>query len=395
MDGTILGQGSFTVPATVTQQVIAIPSGVDWMKVYNYTQAGIDGAANTGVEFYWQRGMAPGTGMVKYKTAAGVAGLSETTFTAGVSPLTANSGFTLYDPSGQTVGAVPLLSAPINFSAITNATRPVVTTTSTVGLAVGMVVKLSPMLANGTTGTALISNLSGQSFVIGTIVSATQFTLLTVNSAFPAAPGITTGTGSFRVVNYNSLFYPRARVITNISNAVNATVSTAIAHGLTPGQEVRFNIPAVSGMVQLNPTVSTGTYFPQGSSVSAIVVTVVDDYDFTINIDTTGYTAFTYPTIGQQPSSFPEVTPFGEDTATALLSTAAQTPTIGGLQIFNTNTGILADSTVNTGFLGMVLGIGGAGNGAALAGGTVTGPAGSIAGDVMYWTTGKSSFGGL
>ena len=126
---------------------------------------------------------------------------------------------------------------------------------------------------------------------------------------------------------------------------------------------------------------------------------MIDDYNFTININTSSYTPFTYPTIAQQPSDFPQVIPFGEDTAGALASPYAQTPSIAGQQIFNTNTGILADSTVNTGFLGMILG--GGGNGTALTtpisgpGGTVHFTSGNIidVADVMYWVAGKSAYG--
>ena len=185
----------------------------------------------------------------------------------------------------------------------------------------------------------------------------------------------------------------------DLTQATNAQVSTSVAHGLTPGQEIRFKIPTTSGMTQLNPQL-TNNYFPTSSSVAAIVKTVVDDYNFTINIDTTGYSAFTWPTIAQMPTDFPTVTPFGEDTATALASNTAQVPTIAGQQIFNTNTGILADSTVNTGYLGMILGSGG--NGSILTT-PIIGPSGSIswtsgnvgAGDSVFWVAGKSTYGGL
>jgi hypothetical protein len=287
-----------------------------------------------------------------------------------------SGGFTLYDPSGQSAGALPLISAPVATTASTNATRPVVSTGNTAGLAVGSVVRLS--------NTAQ-TDINGIDFVVGAVTANTSFTLMVASNALANVPGLIGGAGFYRIVNYNSLFYPRKRYITNITQAVNAQVSTSIAHGLTPGQEVRFNIPTVSGMVQLNAT-------PDNNYQPAIVLSVVDDYNFTININTTTYTAFTWPTIAQQPSSFPEVTPFGEDTASALSINAAQVPTIGGVQIYNTNTGILADSTVNTGFLGMLLGTGG--NGTAL-GTAITGPAGSVAADVMYWVAGKSSYGGL
>lgn len=399
MDGTIIGQGTFSAsysaanpnPGSATDQagnsvIIAIPSGVDWLKVYNYTKAGQNGLtgayfngtgnASVGTEFYWQRGMAAGTGMVFYKGAT-TAVIDQDTLVSG--------GFTLYDPSGQTAGAQPLLSAPVATTASTNATRPVVSTGNTAGVTVGTIVRL-----NSTAQT----DVNGIDFVVGAVVANTSFTLLTSTNALATAPGAIGGAGFYSIVNANPLFYPRRRIIVNITQANPAQVSTAIPHGMTAGQSIRFEIPSQSGMVQLNPT-------PQNNYLSATVVQVIDDYNFTVNIDTTAFTAFTWPTIAQQPSSFPAFNPIGEDTAAALASTFAQVPTIGGQQIFNTNTGILADSTVNTGFLGMILGSGGNGNALTT---PIIGPAGSVhfssgnvitATDSMYWVAGKSTYGGL
>jgi len=409
MDNTsILGQGTFVASsanltnpnsgnASVGQAnpaYIQIPSNADWMIVRNFTQfgtAGNSGAyfngtanANTGIEYYWQRGMAAGTGIVKYYANGGSVMHGDTLLTGG---------FTLYDPSGQAAGSYPLLGNPVVTSASTNATRPVVSTANTAGISVGTVVRLS--------NTAQ-TDVNGVDFVVGAVTANTSFTLLTSTNALATAPGAIGGAGFYRIVYNanNALFYPRRRYVVNVTQASNAQVSTSIAHGLTPGQEVRFKIPTQSGMIQLNPQLNNN-YFPTSSSASAIVVSVVDDYNFTINIDTTAYTAFTWPTIAQQPCDFPTVTPFGEDTATALASNTAQVPTIGGVQIFNTNTGILADSTVNTGYLGMILGAGGLGVLTATT--PIYGPAGSIAwsagnaatGDTLYWVAGKSTYGGL
>jgi hypothetical protein len=404
---TIIGQGSFVASsiglanpnpghATTSNSIAAyiqIPSNADWMVVRNWTQFGtassaggtyFNGVANayTGVEYYWQRGMAAGSAIAKYYSAAQA--ISGDTIVSG--------GFTLYDPSGQSQGAQPLLSAPVATTASTNATRPVVSTGNTAGVSVGTVVRL-----NSTAQT----DVNGVDFVVGAVTANTNFTLLTAGNALATAPGAIGGAGFYRIVyNGNSaLFYPRLRYVTNITQAANAQVSTSVAHGLTPGQEVRFKIPATSGMTDLNPQLNNN-YFPTASSAAAIVQTVVDDYNFTININTSGYSAFTWPTIAQEPTDFPTVTPFGEDTATSLSSNTAQVPTIGGVQIFNTNTGILADSTVNTGYLGMVLGIGGVGTVLTT---PIIGPSGSIAwsagnaptGDLMYWVAGKSTYGGL
>lgn len=362
MDGTIIGQGSFIVPATIVNQNIMIPSGVDWMYVRNYTEWGVVGGANAfGIEFYWQRGFPAGNAMVKYYTN-GSAVLNGDLILTG--------GFTLYDPSTNVVGAA------VATTASTNATRPVVSTATTTGLAVGSVVRMS--------NTAQ-TDVNGVDMVVGAVSAGVSFTLLTATNPLATAPGAIGGAGFYRIINADSLFYPRKRFVVKITQAANAQVSTSVAHGLTPGQEIRFSIPSVSGMIQLNPT-------PVNNYLSAIVLTVVDDYNVTININTTAFTAFTWPTIAQQPSSFPILVPLGEDTATSLSTAAAQVPSVGGLQINATQSGILADATVNTGFLGMTLGTGANG---AISGAAITGPAGSVAADVMYWVAGKSTYGGL
>jgi hypothetical protein len=372
MDGTILSQGTFTVGATVVPQIIQIPSNADFMWVKNFTQYGNIGtpATATGLNFYWQRGMTPGSAIVEYGANA-VQTISGDTIPSG--------GFTLYDPSGASGGnAAPLVGPAVATTATSNLTRPVVTTGSTAGVAVGTVVQVTN---NG----GAVTSVYGIPMVVSAVTLNTNFTLLTATNALANVPGAAGTNGFYRIINVDSPFYPRKRYITNITQAVNPTVSTSIAHGLTPGQAIRFNIPAVSGMTQLNAT-------PQNNAQYATVLSVTDDYDFVIDINTTNFTAFTFPTVVQQPCSYPEMTPVGENTAEALILPGSQVPSVGGIQIPNTNTGILADSTVNTLYLGMILGTGGIGHALTAA---ISGPAGSVTGDVMYWVAGKSSYGGL
>jgi hypothetical protein len=367
MDGTILCQGRFVAPSTIVNQYINIPSNADWMWVYNYTQLGAAGSAtpSLGVKYYWQRGMAAGTGVVEYKDNAGE-GLNIDSLVSG--------GFTLYDASGQAAGALPLVGNAVATTASTNATRPVVSTANTAGLFVGAVVRMSDTAQ---------TDVNGIDMVVGAITPNVSFTLLTATNPLATAPGAIGGAGFYRQINVDDLFYPRHRYVVNVTQAVNAQVSTSVAHGLTPGQIIRFSIPLLAvgaaGMRELDGQAAT-------------ILSVVDDYNFTINVDTSAYTAFVWPTIAQQPSSFPLLNPVGENTAVSLSTIAAQVPSVNGLQINATQVGLLADSTVNTGFLGMVLGTGG--NGVSL-GTEITGPAGSAASDVMYWVAGKSSFGGL
>jgi hypothetical protein len=385
MDGTILGQGTFlanlvNATGTITAAnptIIQIPSGADWLKVSNFTQWGtvgtntatFQGTANAaiGIEFFWQRGMAAGTGIVTYKGNA-AASLNGDTLVTG--------GFTLYDPSGQTAGAQPFLGSAVATSASTNATRPVVSTASTAGISVGTVVRM-----NSTAQT----DVNGIDMVVGAVTLNTSFTLLTATNPLATAPGAIGGAGFYRIVNNDPLFYPRRRFVVKVTQATSPTVSTSVEHNLCAGQLVRFEIPnlvPVAGMTQLN-------------GLTATVLSVTDPYNFVINVDTSAFTAFAWPTIAQQPSSFPIVVPVGEDTANALVNLNAQVPLSGGLQIFNTNTGILSDSTVNTGYLGMILGSGG--NGLELTT-PIIGPAGtttSSVADTMYWVAGKSTYGGL
>lgn len=398
MDGTILGQGSFVaspigasglgvVRTYANPVIISIPSGADWVKVRNFSQYGLNGVttanfqgtanASIGVEFYWQRGMAPGTGIVVYKGAT-TAALDGDTLVSG--------GFTLFDSSTSSANSNQNAGPAIATTASTNATQPVVSTGTTTGLFVGAVVRMS--------NTAQ-TDVNGIDMVVGAVSAGANFTLLTASNALATAPGAIGGAGFYRIVNTDPLFYPRRRFVTNITQAVNGQVSTSVAHNYVAGQAVRFSIPSQSGMVELNST-------PQNNYATATVVTVVDSYNFTINIDTTAFTAFTWPTIAQQPSNFPEVIPVGEDTAAALVSTQPQTPLdVNGNQIFSTNTGILSDSTVNTGFFGMILGSGGNGNALTT---PIIGPAGSgttsnagvvSAPDTLYWVAGKSTYGGL
>ncbi len=372
MDGTVLQQGTFVSTGAI--QIIQIPANADFMWVKNFTRSGTVGttAPASGTNFYWQRGMAAGAAIVNYKTNTL---LTDNTDTIAL------GGFTLYDPS---INQPPIVGAKVAVTAVTNATQPVVTIASTAGLVVGMIVRLE------NTGQL---DINGVDMVISNIdVNGTDFTLQFDAAAdrnlLATAPGVAviTAASGMRVIQY-PLFYARKMVITNFGtlNGVANSVATSVAHGFAAGQRVRFQIPSVSGSVELNSN-SFNNY--QTFTVQA----VTSDYNFTI-IPNGAVTAFAYPTSAQVAlgAQLPIVVPVGEDTASALSLNVAQVPSIGGIQIANTQTGILSDATVNTGFLGMILGTGGT---ALALNALVSGPAGR-ANDVMYWVAGKSAFGGL
>lgn len=381
MDGTILSQGRFVVATGVPSVVLNVPSNLDYMYVYNYTNAAKAGAATgLGVAYYWQRGMAAGTGMVEYY-GNGTAVKSGDTLVSG--------GFTLYDPSGQSVGALPLIGAQVATTASTNAVNPVVSTGSTAGLVASSATAGSARGSIIRMSATAQTDVNGVDFVISAIVANTSFTIGIAGGngvALATAPGAVGGAGFYRIVNYDPMFYPRNRTVVQLSQAVNAVVTVSVPHGLTPGQLVRFSVPRF-------PTGATGMYEVDG--LTATILSVTNDFVFTVDLNTASFSAFAWPTIAQisAGAQFPQIVPVGENTAASLSIVAAQVPSIGGQQINATQSGILADSTVNTGFLGMLLGTGGVGTVAgALA---ISGPAGTTAADVVYWRAGKSSFGGL
>lgn len=325
MDGTILTQGKFT--STGASQIIDIPQQADWMIVYNYTNAAAQG--NDSVKFYWQRGMDDGTGIRFFKSGGAD--------TLNLLTLASPNGFTAVDTSANP------LAAPVAVTSATNAVRPVVSTGSTAGLVAGDVVRLTNMTGQ--------EDLSGYDFTVDTIVANTSFRIA---GALATAPGAAATAGFWRKIKFNPIFYPRHRFIVNITQAASAVVTLSIPSGYKVGQEVRFIIPSTFyGMTELNNLVGT--------------VTAVDDtvatQTITVDINTSTFTAFTFPTAAQAavPYTKAMVIPAGEDTAAAIAASQD----------------ILSDATRNTAVLGMLLAAG------------ADSPAGAN-GDVMYWLAGHS-----
>lgn len=333
-------QGRFV--STGQAQIIQIPSGVDWMWVYNETELYATTPAE-GVQFYWQLGMAQGRGVLYTK---------EATIGALVpSQLAANAGFTLINSSVNIPGASTANSA-ITGNGGANST-PQVLTTNTNNLPVTAVVG-----ANVPAGVVRLfsqlgaTQLNGLDFSVANVVVNTSFDLINMAT-------IADGTGgTYRVIPFDPVYYPTIRYITGISQAIQAVITLSVTHGYQVGQTVRLIVPTQDathyGMTQLNGVqadiVAVGATGVNGSTNT-----------ITIDIDTTGFTAFAFPLTGGAGFTPAQVVPIGENTAIAL----------------NLNQNILSDATLNTGYFGMLL-----------AGGDNS-PAGAV-GDVIYWVAGKS-----
>jgi hypothetical protein len=322
-------QGRFTSDGLA--ETIKLPTGVDWMRVYNLTESYAAGGGE-GAEFYWQLGMSQGRGTVYIKTAV--------TNAIAIDEVAANAGFFLVDSSVNIPG--PSLS----LTGITNGNPPVVNTANTSSLNNGSIVRIF--------NTVGAKQLGGLDFTIGALIPGVSFTLAYMAQIANANPGA----GTFRVIPFNPLFYPPIRYITKISQATQAIVTLSVDHQFTVGQSVRLIVPTVTaiafGMTDLNGVEATIVAIGQADA-DGVTNTI------TIDQDTSAFSAFAFPLTTDPGFTPAQVVPIGENTALALA----------------TGNDILGDSTNNTGYFGIQLQAGD------------LSPAGS-SGDVIYWVAGKS-----
>ena len=334
-------QDSFT--STGSAQILTLRSDVDWIECINYTKIAAN-AASTGYKFYWQRGMAAGTG-IEYQSNAGSTAVDMTTLATG--------GFTLIDTVNYT------LPAKVALTALTAATPPVITSAGH-GLSVGEIVRFDTLDNQ--------PQIGGIDFTV--TASAATFTVGNISFANSTA----STSGFWRRVPFNPAFYPRRRYITFISSSATAgraKVYMSVTHDFIVGQKVRLELPGdvwgnytqISGrectIVAINEA-RAGAEPTNGGTANNIVV----------DVDVSGLGAWNvfgaglnecYPASADVPFTPAQVVPVGENTATAL----------------SAGTDILSDATLNTGYIGIQLGAG------------TNGPAG-VANDVIYWRAGKS-----
>lgn len=290
---TCVLQGNFV--STGASMSIPLRCGVDWMYVYNYTQAATQQADGVGVQFYWQNGMAADTG-IEYQKTDSTDALNMLTLSSG--------GFTYYDSSINTPGGL------VSVSAVSDATPPLVTAAASVPT--GTIVRML--------------NITGAQQLGGYDFTATYESGITFELTY-MVPIVAGTTGNYRVIPYDPYFYPRNRYITDIeSSGVNTVVTLSVTHGYTIGQAVRLIVPAAFGMVQANGLL--------GNVIGVDLAT----NSITLDINSAGFTAFAFPLTDATPFTKAQVVPVGE-TANA--------------DIVNPN--LLDDATRNEASFGMTL----------------------------------------
>lgn len=111
------------------------------------------------------------------------------------------------------------------------------------------------------------------------------------------------------------VFKPAMRIITNITNANPATVTTSFAHGYLTGLIVRIDLPQGYGMQQLGR-------LGRVPLMQTFEITVTGSTTFTIPIDTTNFDPFTVPGVYPADAQYAQVVPVAEDNS--ILTQAVQ-----------------------------------------------------------------------
>lgn len=330
---SIIHQGYFTSDGT--DRYIPLRSSVDWVKVYNLNNIA-GGVQWAGLTWWWQEGIAQDDAITEFHIAANQT-VAMSTCAVGYNGATYR-GISLFDTSNQSPSANRAVTAG------TNATRPVYSAANTTGLSTGSIVRVL---------NTAHTNLNGLDFSIDTVVASTSFRLA---NTLATAPGLIAGAaGTYRLVAPNldayKLMVPDDRVIANITQAANATVTTLVDHGYAVGSKVRINVPdAANSMTEINGMVAT-------------ILTIPTSATFTIDIDTTGFTAFTF----QLPADIP--------------MTPATCVPVGTRLVYGATE--LGDSARNKATCGFLLGTS---SNVAIA----LGSAGGSNGDVIKWIAGKT-----
>jgi hypothetical protein len=279
MPFTIVTQGTFTQPSTAITNYIPLQSGADYFKTFNLTQmAAAAPTACVAGEWFGGGLTANNDGLRWTKTGSSVISIDK------FSNATASNGFTY-------VTSLPAPQAALTGTTITNATPAVAAVVNT--------------YSEGDTVTIYNSvgalMYSGMTFTISS-VSGTGFTLLGLKT-----PGSAASAFSVRKVAPFEPVEPSFLYVTAITQAAQAQVTTSQVNNVFVGQKFEFTIPGSFGMVQLN-----NFNRPQNNPV--VVTSIIDPYNFTIDVNTTGFTPFAFPLTSLSPTAqlFATIAPAGQ-----------------------------------------------------------------------------------
>ena len=282
MPYSFIGSWTYTNPATIVAQNIPMTAKPDWVFVKDTTNWGAASTAANPIYAEWFSSMSPGTFLGLGQPSSATPSLVTTYATQG-----ASGGFTFIDQTN------PPTFTKVAITAV-NGTTFVVSTGTTTGINVGDWVRLINV-----TGALEISgpNL----YQVTAVSAATSITLGYAASAAGAGLTIANGTTGYYQKVYPSQFVPNTLPVAYITQATQAVVYFFRQNPYSPGELVDFQIPTPYGMTQLsNLTGKSGsgalTGNPSGAARVLSVTNSATVSSITIDVNTTGFTAFQFPT---------------------------------------------------------------------------------------------------
>ena len=308
-----IAEGQFT--STGVAEFINLPFVPSTFEMWNTTRFTTP-AQNRIIYAYGRSTASAGDASVEYFNATPV--LTTATLTSG--------GFSFINASTYQYG--PTLTV----NSVSKAAAAVVTTSSNHGLQTG-----DAVLIYGTTD---MLQIAGEVYTV-TVTAPTTFTIPVDSSGFADAASA----GFCKQLLYPDLYVPYRSVITGITTGSTTVITTGVNHGFVVGQEVAIQIPQVGtsttawGTTQLDTQVyNTANVVPQQAYVTAVT-----DNTLTVNVNSTGFTAFAYPTSAQAAAgmSFPAVYAIGDANFGPTGPTYTPPITIPGAFYANTRSGVL------------------------------------------------------
>lgn len=270
-----IGSGTYTNPATLVTQNIALSDQPDWFFVKDLTNWGkVSGgnyvAANP-VYAEWFSNMAAGSflGEGQAANASGAAALFATQGTSG--------GFTFINTTNPPLFA-SLAGTTVDKTAFT------VLMTNTGSIAVGDTVRLTNVVG--------MQQISGYTFGVTAVSANTSITLGYMATAVAAGLTIAAnGTACTVTKVIPNKYYPKLRRIAFVQQATTPKVYFTEPNLFTIGEIVDFLVPTPYGMVQL----SSLTKASGGAPTVLTVTNTATESSITINLNTTGFSAFVFP----------------------------------------------------------------------------------------------------
>jgi hypothetical protein len=285
---SFIGTGTYTNAASALPTTVALSAKPDYFMVRDITNYGAASNAAGMVEAWtypstMAAGAYRGTGMTNAAAASNTFyGLTGT-----------SNGFTFIDGSN-----------PPTFASLTGTTIDkttwVVSMTNTGSIAVGDTVRvINPV------GMLQAGGITAQ---VTAVSVNTSITLGYMATAVTNGANFTSNATACSILKYiPGQFYPKASQVIHITQATQAKVYFSKPNTFTPGEIVDFDIPSTYGMTQL--TFRTG--FAGGAPRVLVVTNTATESSITLDLDTSGFTAFSYPTsagsVGKAspPSCFP------------------------------------------------------------------------------------------